>query len=168
MALADGDLTLRGFREGDRAALLRLFAEPEVMRWWPVPDFVAEHGWVIEHAGELSGWLEFHEESYAWYPSVAFDIALTARLHGQGLGRRALALAIAHFVKRGHHRFTLDPNVGNERAIRSYRASGFEPVGVMHAYERNPSGGWNDALLMELIVAEAAERDAPIASEGPE
>jgi hypothetical protein len=64
MALADGDLTLRGFREGDRAALLGLLAEPEVMRWWPVPDFVPEHGWVIEHAGELSGWLEYHEESY--------------------------------------------------------------------------------------------------------
>jgi len=30
----------------------------------------------------------------------------------------------------------------------------------MHAYERNPAGGWNDALLLELIVAEAAERDA--------
>ncbi len=30
----------------------------------------------------------------------------------------------------------------------------------MRAYERNRQGGWNDALLMELIVAEAIERDA--------
>jgi hypothetical protein len=29
----------------------------------------------------------------------------------------------------------------------------------MRSYERNPAGGWNDALLMELIVPEAIERD---------
>jgi aminoglycoside 6'-N-acetyltransferase len=166
MAPVDGDLTLRGFHEKDEAPLLALLAEPEVRRWWPVPDFVREHGWVIELAGELAGWLEYHEESYAWYPSVAFDIALASRLHGHGLGRRALTLGIEHFLAAGHHRFTLDPNVANERAIRCYRAVGFEPVGVMHAYERNPGGGWNDALLMELIVAEAAARDALRGSEG--
>jgi aminoglycoside 6'-N-acetyltransferase len=165
MALADGDLTLRPFREQDEAPLLQVLAEPEVRRWWPVPDLVREHGWVIEVAGELAGWLEHHEEPYAWYPSVAFDIFLASRLHGRGLGRRALRLGIGHFTAKGHHRFTLDPNVENQRAIRSYTAIGFEPVGVMRAYERNPDGGWNDALLMELIVAEALERDALSGSE---
>jgi len=82
-----------------------------------------------------------------------------------GEGRRALKLAVEHFAAKGHHRFTIDPNVENERAIRAYRAAGFEPVGVMRAYERNPEGGWNDALLMELIVPEAIARDAPGASE---
>jgi aminoglycoside 6'-N-acetyltransferase len=71
-----------------------------------------------------------------------------------------LRLAIEHFVAKGHHRFTLDPNVSNERAIRAYEGLGFERVGVMRAYERDPEGGWNDALLMELIVPEAIERDA--------
>jgi aminoglycoside 6'-N-acetyltransferase len=159
VALGEGDLTLRGFRDEDRSPLLAVLAEPEVRRWWPAPDFVPEHGWVIEHDGELVGWLEYHEESYRWYPSVAFDIVLAARLHGRGLGRRALRLAVGHFVAKGHHRFTLDPNAENERAIRCYEAVGFEPVGVMRCYERNPEGGWNDALLMELIVAEAIEHD---------
>ena len=40
----------------------------------------------------------------------------------------------------------------NERAIRSYTGAGFEPVGVMRSYEKNPSGGWNDALLMDLVI----------------
>jgi aminoglycoside 6'-N-acetyltransferase len=102
--------------------------------------------------GEPAGWVQYEEETYEWYPSVAFDIALTARLHGRGYGRRALRLAIEHFVARGHHRFTIDPDVGNERAIRSYAAVGFKPVGVLRSYGRNPDDGWHDGLLMDLIV----------------
>ncbi len=165
MTLSDGDLTLRPFRADDEQALLAILAEPEVKRWWPAPDYVAEQGWVIEHEGAAVGWLEYHEESYRWYPSVSFDIFLTSRVHGRGLGRRALRLGVDHFVAKGHHRFTLDPNAGNERAIRSYRALGFEPVGVMRAYERRPEGGWDDGLLMELIVEDALERDGLLGSE---
>ena len=86
---------------------------------------------------------------------MALDISLTTSLHGAGYGRRALRLAIDHFVARGHHRFTIDPNVENERAIRAYAGAGFERVGVLRAYERNPAGGWNDSLLMDLIVTDA-------------
>ena len=160
MPLADAELVLRPFRRDDETALERILAEPEVKRWWPAPDYVSERGWVIELAGEPAGWLEYHEEDQHWFPSVSFDIFIAQRLHGQGVGRRALRLGIEHFVAKGHHRFTLDPNARNERAIRSYRALGFEPVGVMRSYERRPEGGWDDALLMELIVAEAIERDA--------
>lgn len=156
---ADG-IALRPFGAGDEQAVLATLREPEVARWWPAADFERDTGWVVEVEGELSGWLEYHEEDHPWFPSVAFDIALTTRLHGRGCGRRVLRLAIEHFVAKGHHRFTLDPNVENERAIRSYEAIGFERVGVMRAYERNPAGGWNDALLLELIVDEAIERDA--------
>ncbi len=159
MALADGDIVLRPFRPGDDSDLNAILAEPEVSRWWPTPDYVAERGWVIEVSGETGGWLEYHEEDYHWYPSVSFDIFLAKRLHGRGYGRRALRLGIEHFTAKGHHRFTLDPNASNERAIRSYRSLGFEPVGVMRAYERRAEGGWADALLMELIVPEALARD---------
>jgi aminoglycoside 6'-N-acetyltransferase len=69
------------------------------------------------------------------------------------LGRRGRQrLAIEHFVAKGHHRFTIDPATDNERAIRSYAAVGFKPVGVLRAYGRNPDGGWHDGLLMDLIV----------------
>jgi aminoglycoside 6'-N-acetyltransferase len=158
MTLSDADLSLRPPGEGDEQRLLAMLAEPAVKRWWPAPDYVAERGWVIELGGAPVGWLEYHEEDYHWYPSVAFDIFLTASLHGRRVGRRALRLGIEHFVAKGHHRFTLDPNAENERAIRCYRAIGFQTVGVMRAYERRVDGGWDDALLMELIVAEALER----------
>jgi aminoglycoside 6'-N-acetyltransferase len=167
--MRDGDLELRSFGSADREGLDALFAEPEVKRWWPDPDYDRDNGWVAEVGGELAGWVQYVEESYEWYPSVALDIALTTPLQGRGYGRRALRLVIEHFVAKGHHRFTIDPNVENERAIRSYAAVGFKPVGVLRAirsyaavgfkpvgvlraYGRNPEGGWHDGLLMDLIV----------------
>jgi aminoglycoside 6'-N-acetyltransferase len=148
----DGDITHRRFEPADDDALRALFAEHEVKRWWPDGSYERDRGWVVEVGGSVAGWVQYDEESHEWYPSVALDIALTTALHGAGYGRRVLGLAIDHFVAKGHHRFTIDPNAANERAIRSYAAVGFEPVGVLRAYERNPDGGWNDALLMDLIV----------------
>jgi len=147
-----GDLELRRFRPEDRPALEAIAAEPEVRRWWPDGRFVVESGWTVLVDGRVSGWLEHHEGEGPWFPSVAFDIFLTSSLHGGGYGRRALGQAVAHFAARGHHRFTVDPNAANERAIRSYESLGFRRVGVMRAYERNPAGGWDDALLMELVT----------------
>jgi aminoglycoside 6'-N-acetyltransferase len=151
----DGDLELRRFRPADAESLARLFSEPGVRRWWADEDYDRDNGWVVEVGGGFAGWVQYEEESYEWYPSVALDIALTTALHGRGYGRRALRLAIAHFAARGHHRFTIDPAVENERAIRSYAAVGFKPVGVLRSYGRNPEGGWHDGLLMDLIVLDS-------------
>jgi aminoglycoside 6'-N-acetyltransferase len=150
--MVDGELELRPFRPEDAQSLAALFEEPEVKRWWHGGDYDRENGWVVTVGGEIAGWVQYDEEPDEWYPSVALDIALTTSLHGRGYGRRALRLAIEHFVARGHHRFAIDPDVTNERAIRSYSAVGFRPVGVLRSYGRNPDGGWHDGLLMDLIV----------------
>jgi len=52
---------------------------------------------------------------------------------------------------RGHHRLTIDPAAGNERAIRCYEAVGFRRVGIMRRYERGADGVFHDGLLMELV-----------------
>lgn len=150
--MRDGDLELRFFRPRDAEVLDALLAEPEVKRWWEDGDYDRDNGWVVEVGGDVAGWVQYEERPYEWYPSVGMDIALTTALHGRGYGRRVLVLVIEHFAARGHHRFTIDPNVDNERAIRTYAAVGFKPVGVLRSCERNPSGGWNDGLLMDLIV----------------
>lgn len=150
--MRDGDLELRPFVPADAEAVEAILAEPEVEPWWPGGDFDRDHGWSVEVKGELAGWVQYDEEPDEWYPSVALDIALTTAVHGRGYGRRALRLAIAHFVAKGHHRFTIDPDVRNERAIRCYAAVGYRPVGVLRAYGRSPDGGWNDGLLMDLLV----------------
>jgi aminoglycoside 6'-N-acetyltransferase len=150
--MRDGEMELRPFREDDAEAIVALLTEEQVKRWWPDVDYDRDNGWVVTVDETLAGWVQYDEEPYEWYPSVAFDIALTSALHGQGYGRRVLGLAIEHFLAKGHHRFTIDPNPDNERAIRCYEAVGFKPVGIMRAYERNPDGGWNDGLLMDLVV----------------
>jgi aminoglycoside 6'-N-acetyltransferase len=62
---------------------------------------------------------------------------------------------IDHLVDdRGHHRFTIDPAVGNEPAIRCYAAVGFRPVGTMRRYSRAADGTWRDGLLMDLLADE--------------
>lgn len=151
--MRDGELELRPPESADdHARIAALLEEPDVKRWWADGDYERDHGWQIEVDGAFAGWVQYEEETYPSYPSVALDISLTTALHGRGYGRRALRLAVGHFVSRGHHRFTIDPDVANERAIRCYAGAGFEPVGVMRAYERRPEGGWNDALLMDLVV----------------
>jgi aminoglycoside 6'-N-acetyltransferase len=160
-------LVLRPVREDDLPALAAVIAEPEVVRWWGPHDLERlrdellvdprVEALTIELDGRIAGILEIVEEADPDYRHAGLDIALTSSLHDQGLGREALGLAIDHLVSvRGHHRFTIDPAVGNARAIACYTAVGFEPVGVMHECERGPDGRWHDCLLMELIAAEPA------------
>ncbi|MGN6189830.1 MAG: GNAT family N-acetyltransferase [Conexibacter sp.] len=153
-------LTLRPAADDDVDALLALLLEPDVRAWWGLYDAdrvrreLAEiPSWAIEVGGVILGWLHANEEPEPDYPSVAFDVLVGGRGRGSGYGREALRTAIAWFAgERGHHRFTIDPAVENERAIRAYEAVGFAPVGVLHRYERGPDGRWRDGLLMELIV----------------
>jgi len=153
-------LTLRPASEDDVAALAALLDEPDVRAWWGVYDAervrreLAEIStWAIEVDGRVAGWLHANEEPEPDYPSVAFDVFVGGRLRGGGYGREALRAAIGWFAaERGHHRFTIDPAVDNERAIRAYAAVGFERVGVLRRYERGPDGRWRDGLLMELVL----------------
>jgi aminoglycoside 6'-N-acetyltransferase len=166
MTLAPPDLVLRGervtlrpSRPADVDALLAVLAEPAVVRWWRVStreDVVEELGvgLTVLVGDAVAGWLLVTEETEPDYRSVAFDIALTTALHGGGYGREALRLVIAHCIARGHHRFTIDPAVDNERAIRSYAAVGFKPVGILREHERRPGGRWGDSLLMDLVARE--------------
>ncbi len=147
---------LRPARPDDVPALLDMLRHPALTEWWGEND--AESltqelvgSWTIEVDGEIAGILECDEEAEPMYPSVAFDIALRADLHGRHLGRRALTLAVDYFHSRGHHRFTIDPAVANLAARHCYAAVGFEEVGILRAAERAPDGTWRDAVLMDLV-----------------
>jgi aminoglycoside 6'-N-acetyltransferase len=152
-------LTLRTPRDGDADVLTAILAEPEVARWWGANDIAGVReelasAFVIVIDDMTAGWVLCDEETTPGYLHVAFDIMLTASAQGQGYGRETLRLAIRHFIARGHHRFTIDPAVHNERAIRCYASVGFKPVGVMRKYERLDDGPWHDALLMDLLADE--------------
>jgi aminoglycoside 6'-N-acetyltransferase len=165
-ALGGQNLVLRPPSERDVEPLAAILGEPDVSRWWGKRDvewvrrelLEDGQGWVIVVDGALAGWLEASEETEPDYRHVAFDVFLTTALHGRGLGRHALRLAIAHFIEQGHHRFTIDPAADNRRAIRAYEAVGFKPVGVLRRHERGPDGSWHDGLLMDLLADEFVAR----------
>jgi aminoglycoside 6'-N-acetyltransferase len=169
-ALRGERVVLRPVVPADLPRLAAILREPEVAEWWgdysrarARDELATEPGWAIEVDGAVAGWLSFTEETEPDYRHVAFDIFLTTALHGRGIGREALGMAVHHFAERGHHRFTIDPAVANGRAIRSYAAVGFRPVGLMRSYERGRDGTWHDNLLMDLLAEELEDgpRAAP-------
>jgi aminoglycoside 6'-N-acetyltransferase len=157
-------LTLRPLTDADVEALTAIVAAPGVREWWGGNDGPEElrrelrndgAAFAVEVDGVLAGWLGVSETTDPDYRHAGLDIILAPRYHGQRLGPDALRTAIGWLVRdRGHHRFTIDPAVGNERAIRAYSAVGFRRVGVLRRYERGADGAWHDNLLMELLAEE--------------
>ena len=152
--------------EADETRLVEIFAQPEVSAWWgewtPVrirdemiepEDETVVLG--VEVGGVLIGIVQYAEETDPEYRHASIDIALDPAWHGQGMGSDAIrTMARYLFEFLGHHRVTIDPAAGNERAIRSYERVGFRRVGVMRRYERGVDGSWHDGLLMDLLREE--------------
>jgi aminoglycoside 6'-N-acetyltransferase len=157
-------VTLRPLTDDDVERLIAIVAAPGVMEWWGTPDPPEREreglrndgaAFAVEVDGELAGWVGFNEETEPDYRHAGLDIALAPEHQGDGLGPEALQTAIRWLAEeRGHHRFTIDPALENERAIRAYSKVGFRPVGVMRRAERFADGSWRDSLLMDLLVEE--------------
>jgi aminoglycoside 6'-N-acetyltransferase len=155
-------LVLRPLADDDVEPLLAIVTGPGVRQWWgTIDDLDYEReglrnegsAFVIEADGEIAGWLGFNEENEPDYRHASLDIALAPPYQDRGLGPEALRTAIDWLVAaRGHHRFTIDPALANERAIAAYAKTGFRPVGVMRKYERAADGTWHDTLLMDLLA----------------
>jgi aminoglycoside 6'-N-acetyltransferase len=163
MVRLEGDrVAVRSLTEADLPALEAVMASPGVREWWwdfDVGDF-ARHTtepdvepFVIEHAGEVVGYLQVAEEDSLQYRFAGIDLALRDDAQGRGLGSDAVrTIARYLFDERGHHRLTIDPALANTRAIRCYEKVGFSRVGVLHEYERGADGTWHDGVLMELLA----------------
>jgi aminoglycoside 6'-N-acetyltransferase len=157
-------VTLRPLEEADLDPLSAVIQEPSVAAWWgesDEPERLRDNlrmdgdAFAIESDGELAGWLGFVEETEPEYRSVAFDISLSERFQGKGLGPDALRTAIRWFAdNRGHHRFTIDPSMQNDRAITAYKSVGFKQVGILRRAELGPDSQWRDGLLMDLLIEE--------------
>jgi aminoglycoside 6'-N-acetyltransferase len=165
--LTGDQLALRPVRGADADRLEAILREPAVAAWWVGYDTDAKRvveeileetdtvALVVEVDSEAIGLIQYEEENTPDYRHAAIDMFLATAWQGRGLGPEALRLLARHlFEERGHHRLTIDPAAGNERAIRAYERVGFRPVGVMRQYERGPDGGWRDGLLMDLLATE--------------
>ena len=156
-------VVIRPGRQDDVDPLLAIAHEPDVLHWWGEPytreelagellgELEPEAAYlVIEVDGAVAGSVHVHEELDAEFRHAGIDIYLGAAWHGRGLGSEAVELTVRHLFELGHHRITIDPAAENERAVRCYAKAGFQPVGVMRAYQ-HLRGRWRDGLLMELI-----------------
>jgi aminoglycoside 6'-N-acetyltransferase len=155
---------LRPIADRDLPGLAAFLADPSIAPWWgdiSDPARLARDlrnegsAFAIEVDGELAGWLGFDEEREPGYRHAGLDVMLAPAFQDRGLGSEALRTAIRWLADvRGHHRFTIDPSVHNERAVRAYEAVGFRRVGVMRRYARRADGSWSDGLLMDLLIDE--------------
>ena len=166
MALHGHDVTLRRTTPDDAPGLAAILVEPEVARWWGVFDLERvfsdliegdpdEEPYVIEHDGEVVGYIQAVEEPEPDFRHAGIDLFVRTSAQGRGIGPDAIRTLAAHLIdERGHHRLTIDPAAANSRAIAAYAKVGFRPVGMMRQYQRMPDGRWDEALLMELLADE--------------
>jgi aminoglycoside 6'-N-acetyltransferase len=160
--LRAGEIALRPIEERDLDALVAIVSAPGVAEWWGFieseeklrKDVMCDgDAFAVEIDGEIAGWLGVWEEDEPEFRHGGVDIMLASDFQGRGIGPRALRMAIDWLTdERGHHRVTIDPDVGNDRAIRAYEAVGFRPVGVMRKYSKGADGEWRDGLLMDLLA----------------
>jgi aminoglycoside 6'-N-acetyltransferase len=156
MILRGERVTLRPLTDADVEPLNAIIAQPGVREWWGTdPTVDDQDAFTIVVGGEIAGWLGWYEETMEDYRHGGLDIFLAPAFHGRGLGREALRLGAAWLIgDRGHHRIIIDPAASNARAIATYAAIGFKPVGVMRRYERSHDGSWHDGLLMDMLADE--------------
>jgi aminoglycoside 6'-N-acetyltransferase len=146
----------------DAGPLLEILSEPEVSRWWVgyTAARIAEeildpgHALIMEIDGRCAGAIFLYPNEDPEYLHVVIHLFLGAQWYGNRYGAEALAIVIAHLTTLGHHRFTLDPNIKNAPAIRSYERLGFRRVGILREYQLRPDGTHDDGLLMDLVLSD--------------
>lgn len=151
-------VTLRAALSNDLDPLCGILAEPEVAVWWVgytpgrvQQEFIdAEATRIIEVEGHCAGAMYVLRGEDPEYPTTVMHLFLATRFRGRRIGEEALALAIREEFAAGVTRVTLDPNIHNEGAIRSYERLGFQRIGVLRDYQVRPGGHLEDALFMDL------------------
>lgn len=158
-------VTLRAPRADDRDPLSAILLEPEVALWWVgyTPERVQKEfiespvARIIEVEGECAGAMFVLRGDDPEYPTTVIHLFIGTRFRGRRIGEEALALAIRREFADGITRVTLDPNVGNEGAIRSYERLGFKRIGVLRDYQVRPGGHLEDALFLDLTRGDFPE-----------
>lgn len=152
-------VTLRAPVQADLEPLFEILLEPEVAFWWvgytrervqqECIDAV-EVTRIIEIAGECAGAMFVLRGEDPEYPTTVMHLFIGTRFRGRRIGEEALALAIRHEFAHGVSRVTLDPNVNNDGAIRSYERLGFQRIGVLRDYQVRPGGALEGAMFLDL------------------
>lgn len=152
-------VTLRDPLISDADPINAVLQEPEVAVWWVGYDIdrvrrefidAPETTRIIEVESRPIGVLIVLRGEDPEYPTTVMHIFISTAFRGRRIGEEALALAIRHEFSQGITRITLDPNVKNDGAIRSYERMGFRRIGILRDYQVRPDGSLDDALFLDL------------------
>ena len=119
LRLVGDQVVVRLRTANDLPALEAVMRCPGVRAWWwdfDIDEFAAELDdpdvvpLIIEHAGEVVGYIQFSEEISVQYRSAGIDLSLHDDHQGKGYGSDAVRTVARYlFAERGHHRLTIDP-----------------------------------------------------------
>lgn len=172
------DVSLRPITEADLPDLLRWRRDPEVARFWDEPpgdldacrEAFLEVGvgpvwrFIIEWQGRGVGNIEYHhpyaDTDYLWTAGIDIFIG-EPDARDRGVGTEAVRTMLKFlFEEKKVHRVTIDPEVGNARAIRSYEKAGFRIDGVVRHNDRFDDGHYVDTQYMTILEDEWPEARA--------
>lgn len=145
-------LVLRSLTHGDMPAILAMFADSDVARWWTSePEEIAEliddeptvWPYLVTLADDPIGYFQIYhanpEPFWAAFgvPAETFGLDMfLARHREQGHGSRMVRAAIERVLRLPQAvRVQIDPDPGNARAVRAYEKAGFVAQGVFPGYE---------------------------------
>jgi ribosomal protein S18 acetylase RimI-like enzyme len=119
---------------------------PRLERWWT--QLIADGGVVVARAGgETVGMTRFGADDEDTTRGHVFSLYVDPGAEGAGVGRALLARAAEELAAAGFRSATLWVFAANERALRFYRANGWEPTGETRTEEE-----WQ-APELQLAVA---------------
>lgn len=148
---AGGGLVLRPLTHADMPAIMVMFADADVARWYNTdPAEIADHigaadiwPYLVALAGKPIGYLQtYHANADDFWrrlgvPAETFGLDMFLAEHReQGLGSLMTRAMIGHvWLVPEAVRVQIDPDPANARAVRAYEKSGFIRRGVFPGYE---------------------------------
>jgi GNAT superfamily N-acetyltransferase len=135
------------FRAGETYALPRDIGRDEALAYWRGKDAEV---FVAEEAGRLLGTYSLRPNRAGGGSHVANCGYITAPgAQGKGIGRALLEHSLSRARDRGFRAMQFNFVVStNDRAVKTWQASGFEIVGRLPGAFLHPTLGYVDALVM--------------------
>jgi aminoglycoside 6'-N-acetyltransferase len=154
----EGDgVVVRLATESDADMLVAWHTDPDVSRFWDGKLFDRESmlerlrrphvdPYIVESDGAPAGYLQ------VWFDpddETGIDMFLIPASRGKGIGPAAARTLVAHLLRAGRTRVTVDPYQWNTTAIRAWERSGFRRIDKRPADEEH-TAPW---VLMEFDPA---------------